>query len=221
MTMRQDFEACGGAYGLICRFPGEQTTDNGALFTTEYYLILKRMNFLLSSDLDNYKQIMEDCMQSDGMSQRKPGDNSQDSPDNMIALAVGSKAFGTNFAQRMLAYGRTTFPKYVYNQPNPGKFTWSAWMGRMPGLIGFMKICAGEKANPLELLCLYAGVIITMLQPHSNTSDKLLTQIMLEQMPDSLIKRLWNKYIKNAYGGINGVCQIYFPTNSPFRAYWT
>jgi len=223
--IRQDFQQLIGDFGLYVPRPGDSSSDNGALFTTEYYLILQRLNLLSSEDKDRYHALMSQCLTLGGLPLRKPGDNSLDGPDNMIALAVGSKAFSCDFAERIIKYGKTTFPHYVYNQPNPGKFTFSAWLGRQVGLIGFVKMCAGQKANIIERLALYVGFYITSRLPKESTSDKLLAHIMIEQLPNTIgarfVKRQWNSYIKKMYGGVGGLTAIYFSSpNSPFAKWW-
>lgn len=203
---------------------GETRSDNGALWTTEFYLCLKRLCCLTSADIFRYQLLMNQLIDSQGLTYRQPGLKVLDSPDNLIAFSAGSKALGCDFAKRILKYGKTTFPRYVYNPANPGKFTLESWFGRQPGLIGFLKYCAGEWVNPFEWLCLYIGIFLTMRKPFLDTSDKLLTELIVEQLPDSFIagfvKRKWKEYILKNYNGINGVVSIFFTGDNPFKKWW-
>lgn len=220
----KDFAVLKGDWNLMNSRPGESRSDNGALWTTEYYLCLKRLGILTGYDLDEYEDIMNQLIDSEGFTYRQPGLKVIDSPDNLIAFAVGSKAFGCDFAKRILRYGRTTFPRYVYNPKDPGKFKLEAWMGRQPGLIGFLKLSADEWVNPFEWLFLYVGIFLTMKKPFLDTSDKLLTELIVEQLPDSFmsgfVKRKWREYLEKNYNGINGVVSIFFTGENPFKKWW-
>lgn len=224
ISIKDDFKSLIGDWGLINSRPGETRSDNGALFTTEYYLCLKRHNQILPEDINSYHNLMAQLISPTGLTYRQPGFLAIDSPDNLIAFAIGSKVFGCDFAERIIKYGKSTFPRYLYNNVEPGKFCFQAWMGRQPGLIGFIKYCANKWVNPFEWLCLYVGIYLTMRKPKENTSDKMLTQLIVEQLPDSFIanrvKNHWNEYIIQTYGNLNNLVKIFFPDDNPFNWWW-
>lgn len=225
IDIRADFKSLIGDWGLITSRPGETRCDNGALFTVEYYLCLKRHKQILPNDIDDFQNLLNQLMIQPGMTLRQPGYIAIDSPDNLIAFAIATKVFGCDFAHRILSYGKTTFPRYVLNPVNPGKFEAQAWFGRQPGLIGFLKYCSGKWVNPFEWLCLYAGIIITTRKPKEDTSDKMLTQLIVEQLPNTFIankiKEYWFNYVKNTYGNLNNLVCIFFPGDNPFGRWWT
>lgn len=221
MDIREAFQSSVGDFGLYVPVPGQSSSDNGVLWTTEYYLILKRLGILTADDVTRCKELLSQCVNC-GLTLRKPGDHDLDSPDNMVAFAVASAAFDLPYAQMILDYGRSTFPHYVYNVPNPGKFTFQAWLGRQLGLIGFLRICAGYKASILQRLALTIGIYLTSRKSHSDVSDKLLAQLMTEQLPDnSVTKRFWNRYVHKEYGSVNTMVRLFFDPSSPFTQYWT
>lgn len=210
---------------------GQDSSDNGLLYTSEFFILLSRNSETARiAGWLTYSHIIDQCFRN-GNPCRRPGNLDQEGPDDLIGIAAASKALKTGHAAIMLAYGRSTrlpfipfFPGYIYNTPKPGKFTMNAWMGRMPGLIGHIRNCAGEKMNALNWAGIILGVLITVARPPEETSDRLLTELIVRSLPDTvlgrLVQRYWDTHIRQVYGSINSVVVFYFGNCHPFARYW-
>lgn len=195
-------------------------SDNGVLFTSQYYLLLA--HYGCSMPREEFYDTMGRTTR-DGNITRWPGNTAQEGPDDYIGLCAASRCWGTNHASLIYAYGRKHF--WNYNTENPGKFTFTSWLGRQPGLIGFIKYCAGRVMSPLEFLALHVGILISAFGKKEETSDKLLALTMLEVLKDHWIFRPINTFylwrIRQVYGSVNNLVRAYFGPAHPFSKWWT
>lgn len=224
-TLRTEIEA---GYidqnGFVRENQTDPYTDNGILYTSQYLIQLKRNGDLQPTDVEHFDQKILSCYAKTGLLNRRPADTSQEGPDDYIGLCSFSKECSDVMADEVNQYGRSTTPHYVYNNFNPGHFSWSAWLGRQVGFAAFIKLCAGDWTNPIEDLCLYTGLIITSLSNKSETSDRVLGQLIIDQLPNYpvsfLIKCWWNWRIKRLYGTFQQVMSVYFGPEHPLTKYY-
>lgn len=199
----------------------QPVSDNGVLFTSQYYILLKEHGLLTPDDVSAFIHKMR-FVNIDGNLKRYPSDTGKEGPDDYIGLCSASKALGTIDAHLIYEYGRKTF--WNYNNENPDEVTLESWLGRQPGLIGYIKYCAGHLMNPLEFLAIYVGTIITAFGKKEDTSDKLLALTMVSQLKNNLLFKplcsfyLWK--IRRTYGSINELVRVYFGLNHPFSKWW-
>lgn len=203
-------------YGLVTASPGDDTCDNGVLFTAQ--------KLLLAPQAPGEKELepIARCFSPyEGLLQRWPGNPALDGPDNFI----GACAVSRDFAGWLVQYGRTTRPHYVYNQTAPRVFTFRAWLGRQPGLIGFAKECAGEGSNWFERLCWNVGAVLTIRAKARDSrgvleaSDRLLVATALLS-PGRAIAYRWVAamywlHVRAAFGGLAGLFAAYFGAEHP------
>jgi hypothetical protein len=124
--------------------------------------------------------------------------------------------------------------RWVYNLRGPSlynpAFTLSNWLGRQPGLIGYIAYCAGQKVSPFQHLSMTLGLLLTMWEGKNprgewESSDRILGYLMLEQLSETypFYKWLNNLYIKNInkrFGSVNKLIATYFGPQHAFTKYW-
>lgn len=124
--------------------------------------------------------------------------------------------------------------RWVYNPKGPSTyypaFTLSNWLGRQPGLIGYLSYCAGERVSAFQHLAIIVGCLITMYESKNpqgqwESSDRMLTYLMLEQLSYTywvykLLNNLFIKSINKRFGSVNGLVKTFFGENHSFSKYW-
>jgi hypothetical protein len=194
-------------YGLVTLTGQPNGSDNGTLYTAQYLLLAAKAGEGISQEHINALYAISTCLDG-GNPIRHPGDFTQNSPDNLISCC----AVSTTFAAKVYDYG---WPIFNYNTPNPKSIDLSSWMGRQPGLIGYMQMRAGALVNPLRVLALFIGIALTAREPLSATSDRLLAQLIMDTIPitwytEGLIN-WWGKKTRSQYpNGINSCVMTYF-----------
>jgi len=126
---------------------GVGMSDNGPMFTSEYYIMLKRNGLLTPEDkIDYEQQIRSHFYINDGVGllQRSPGRMQQEGPDDYHGvLAAAYELNIPSLSHDILMYGIKNF--FMYNNEQPGKFhrlngefNWEGFQLRMPQLIAMM-----------------------------------------------------------------------------------
>lgn len=211
-------------FGYVMPRRNHGVSDNGVLFTSQYILLLQRLGQLDGETKAAYFNLMRNSFRDTGLLIRYPENFTQEGPDDHIGISAASLALELPFAKEIIDYGRKQLPPHLYNTENPGKWSKQAWLGRQLGLIGFMKLCAGYGCNPLEKLAMIVGFYLTSRKPKEDTSDRLLTQVMVEALPkglvNDLIKKWWHGHINKLYGDVRDLVSIYFGPDHPFSRYW-
>ena len=152
----------------------EPTTLNGVCYTGE---ALALMLSLKSPGIEEgWLQMLaalRSCELEPGLYQRLPkklGVTDQEGPDDyMGALAGFSGIRECRAADDMIAYGKRT--GFIYNNVNPGKFTFSAFMGRFPQIIGQMYWAAHRKGPPLSTAWAIASILFSLRRHWSKDQD--------------------------------------------------
>lgn len=188
--------------------------DNPSLFSAQAMLL---------SGFDSwpgYARFYNDSEVAQGFMHRYPGSQTDLSFDELI----GAATLDETVAREMLAYGRSHF--WVF-QPQGGKFTWSAWMGRYINLPAYVRHQArGLRWYELHYKLLWSlACVLSPLPPPSDTSGKLLMWVQIQKMRghywvcDRAIQ-FWNYKMRKQYvRGMRDVFAYYFGSSHPFVAY--
>ena len=180
-------------YGFIQ--PDGKPSGNGLRYTSEYYLTLKRLNLLTEEDQFEFKRLIASCEVRPGLLERHPvaWKGSQQGPDDYIAVAHASKEIAPQIARRILSYGLTT--GWVYNNVNPGKFTFKAWLGRQPQFVCHLFWCGGLEPGLIEKLWWSVTIIHASFKPKSDQDGWLLSWHLVNAAPDKgligVVKKWW------------------------------
>jgi hypothetical protein len=188
-------------------------SDNGTLYTAQYLLLAAKAGEGISQEHINALFAIQQCLNG-GNPIRRPGDFTQNSPDNLISCC----AVSTTFATTVYDYG---WPLFNYNTENPKSINLSSWMGRQPGLIGYMQMRAKAFVNPLRVLALFIGVWLTSREPLTSTSDRLLAQLIVDTLPVTWYTERfinwWGTKTRSQYArGINDCVLTYFGPQHTF-----
>lgn len=247
MSIRDDFQPYFDGNGLLAPNPIPAGTkigsDNGPMFTSEYYVILKKSNLLTDQDKLDFAQKIGQCIDSEGMLCRVPvgQEDGQEGPDDYYGVLDGCKQLGNVAIPRKLLWS-TIRHLGALNNENPGTWTWQSFLARQPQLIAAMISAAFPSwLNPMHLLIrlmafpLYivaAGSIFVscVSTPSSDTDSRRLSWHLLQTVvPTSLMCKLaslfWYHRLYNVDGakGMKGVAAIYYQPNSmdnPYAKYW-
>ena len=200
-------------YGLVTLIGQPHGSDNGVLFSTQYLVLCAKAGEGLDLNHVKVMNAIQACLNG-GNPVRAPGNMQLNSPDNLLAMSASYKG-------NALAVYNYGWPLFNYNTPSPGKFTIDSWLGRQIGLIGFIQMVAGKIVNPIRLLALYVGIWLTSRNPLTETSDRLLAQLMIDTMPNTWYTRplinWWHNTIRQQYAnGINDCVKLYFGPSHVF-----
>jgi len=212
-------------YGLVTLVGQPEGSDNGVLFSTQYLLLSKKLGEpFLAKEQGAVCLAIESCFDYDrAVTRRNPHNLDQDSPDNTIAMAGYSTVYNNRDIAKALYWRH--WPLFVYKTDSNAPLTTRAWLGRQIGLIGYLQACAGTWINPLRLLILAIGCYITSNADLHSTSDRLLTQLIMDTLPNKWYTRplitWWNNKIAKQYPlGINDVVYTYFGPQHVFTQVW-
>jgi hypothetical protein len=221
VSVFEDFSKYVDRYGLTQITPGEPalTTDNGALFTVEYFLLLNEQNKRI--ELERLKIVFKSLEQKTDngvVTLRYPGCRTTDSMDNATALIVFSELFdGSRLSKELYKHGELTTARriddaqdearsfkyypiaWLYNKCNPPRqfynvrpYDWSiqSWWGRSPGFMGLLELSALDRTSWFRLFALWLGQFLPLFQPKNETSDKKLTYIVWQWLKTR--GKFWN-----------------------------
>jgi hypothetical protein len=219
--------------------PGKFGCDNN-MFTSEYYIFLKKNGQLTDQDKLDYATKMNACISNNLLSRVPIGQNDgQEGPDDLVAIANGCRELGNTAIPRTLLWGMIRYLGFL-NNVNPGTFTEDSFLARQPQLIAAMINAAFPSMwNPLHYLVrhwafffyLVAAVTIFISCINDPTSDtdgrRLSWHLMNNMKKNSLMcwiasyfwtKRLYKDYPK----GMSDVAAIYYhpQPDNPYAKYW-
>lgn len=237
--LRDEIRAYKDGAGYVCPnipIPYEMKgCDNGAMYTSELYVMLKLRGEDSAFDAYDWATLIQRCMQQPGLLWRSPNDYSQDGPDNMIAVLAASKVLGVpDIAQSILSWGLSH--KGCFNNVDVDKFTWQACLFRQPQLI-YAALCAANKVRWWHApLALWSAITIAIAGFNSDvnldTDARRLSWFLSLATQDSWLCRqatkIWKwKLLKDYPGqqlgnpgkGLEGVRRIYFQKDHPFIIY--
>ena len=243
MSIRQEIIPYTDANNLVspCLTHGIlKGSDNGPMYTSEYYVILQKLNELTPADTANYKNKINTCINEEGMLCRVPigQDDGQEQVDDYYGVLNGCKQLKiTSIPRRFL---KAIFKyKGSMNNESPGTFQWDAFMPRQLQLMAAMISAAFPSWwNPIHVLIriffwhlyLYTAIIIATscigTDPSSTDPRRLSWHLVQTVSSHSLLCRLasyiWYWRLYKDYGplGMQAVAKLYYQDNHPFQRYW-
>jgi len=209
MSTLDDFYSYRDRFGLIQITPGEPavTSDNGALFTVEYFLLLSDQERRI--ELPRLKQVMSSLelkTENGVVTLRYPGCRYTDSMDNATAMIIFSELFDdSRLSKELYKHGELTAarriddaqdqersfnyypiawiingfkaPRRFYNV-RPNDWSIQSWWGRSPGFMALLKLSALDRVSLFKYFALWVGQFLPLFQPKTETSDKKLTYVV-------------------------------------------
>jgi hypothetical protein len=246
MGLREDFQSYFDGNGLIAPNPVPQGTlkgsDNGPMYTSEYYIMLKKSGLLTDKDIQDFQSKIGQCIDIEDLLNRVPVDqlDGLEGPDDYYGVLDGCKQLGNTKIPRQFLWA-VIKNKGALNNVSPGVWSWQSFLIRQPQLLTSMIAAAFPSfINPLHLLIrflslplfLIAAVAIAVScwgSPTSDTDSRRLSWHLWQCVGKVsllcwLASKVWLWRLYSDYGsnGMKAVASIYYhpqPTN-PFSTYW-
>jgi hypothetical protein len=251
MGIRDDFEDYWDGNGLLCPNPvGKgvgQGSDNGTMFTSEYFIILQKLGIIIESEKEKWESLIRSCMLEPGLTIRAPNDISTDAPDNFYGILSAAKNLGNTAVPRdILWYGIKNFG--FYNPENPGKLVgsdgninWSSFQWRQfqmvaamisasfPSLVNPLHFIVRIIALPLFFIAAISILISCINEPTDSTDPRRLSWHLIQTTSSTslmcfLASLVWFKRLYKDYGqdGMRAVAKIYYQPKgvNPYSIWW-
>lgn len=232
VVLRDEILAYTDADGLVspqATQPNQNNaSDNGVLFTSDYYVLLARLGQLNDVDYINYSSLIrKKCTTMVGLLNRGPDNTNQEAPDDYYGLFSACQSLGLEILpSQIIQYGWDNWGNY--NNVNPGKFTWVSFLARQPQLI--CAAYAAARSAPLWIypLRVYTAIVIAtscINAPVGDTTSRRLAYHLINTMsPVSEICRIaakiwFRRLLKDYPNGMQGVNDIYFGPDHPLAKY--
>jgi len=208
-------------FGLIQISPGQPaiTSDNGALFTLEYFLLLNDQEKKI--EIERLKIVLRNLEQKTDngiVTLRYPGCPTTDSMDNATALIIFSELFdNSRLSKQLYQHGELTTARRIddaqdqersfkyypiawllnsFNAPkrfyNVRPYDWSiqSWWGRSPGFMALLELSAIDRTSWIRYFALFVGQFLPLFQSKTETSDKKLTYLVWQWLKTR--NKFWN-----------------------------
>lgn len=144
MTLREEIKAFTDADGLVAPNPVSPTdtltSDNGPMFTSEYFLLLALRGELNPSDAADWRSRILQCFKEPGLLCRVPvkyGIFSQEGPDDYYGILAASSVLDPSIAEAVLTYGQSRqyplAPIFDYIQERTGDVWWLRLLRKVLG----------------------------------------------------------------------------------------
>jgi hypothetical protein len=245
MALRDEFIPYTDGNNLLAPGPVAPTgsgSDNGPMYTSEWYVMLQKSGQLTPQDLIDFQTRIGACVNSQGMLCRVPvGQNDgQEQVDDYLGVLNACKALGNTKIPRQFLLAIFKNLGFMDNV-NPGsKSNWAAFMPRQLQLMAAMVSAAFPSwKNPLHILIrwyckplfIYAAIIIATscigTDPGNTDARRLSWHLQNNVKGSSILCRLaawiWTNRLKKDYlNEMQDVAAIYYqphPVN-PYSKYW-
>jgi len=240
--LRNDFAKVRDEYGLIQ--PGNGSGGNGLRYTSDYLLILKRLGFCKTDDINDFEQVTKRCRAGviPGCYNRSPVNTDQEGPDDYVALAAADR----DIAFDIFTYGVNN--NWIYCNVEPGiKYNWtwevfrryvlgkkdrthrlSALFFRQPQLIAHFYYAASFKCPLWRKLAWFLSIWYTSFSETKGQDDWVLsnhliiTYLMSSQRTwyQDWVCNYWGKQFKKTWpGGFKELLTKYFGWEHPLAKY--
>ena len=245
MSIRDDFQGYVDgnnllAPNLVGPSPGKGS-DNGPMYTSEYFIMLKKMGLITASDEIDYATRISTCINSSGMLNRAsvPTDMYQEGPDDYYGVLNACMELNLVDMPRRFLW---TLIRHVgfLNNTTPGKWTGSAFLARQPQLVCAMVAAAFPSLkNPLHYIVRLAALPLFMISavvllvscigaPTSDTDARRLAwhlgnNVSKVSVLTWLAYKVWLIRLKKDYTNeMKGVAEIYYhpQPDNPYAKYW-
>ena len=183
-----------------------RTSDNGVMFTSEYYIMLNRNGLLQQGDVQNYQNLIGSCI-SGGQLHRGPGDTTEDTIDDHLGVLAGYAEFNLS-ANFTLPLDLWRFPQLVY--------AWALAKG-VPSLVML----------PLAIINAFIIGFSSMSDTYGDADARRLNWDLYQATKRkswlaSLAGSFWHGRQVVIYGPnvMRAVAATYYQTGHPFIQYW-
>ena len=217
-------------------------SDNGPMFTAEYYVMLKKLGQLTDQDAIDFNQKISQCITPEGLLCRVPigKDDGLEGPDDQYGVLNGCMQLGITKIPRGILWCLIRYFGCLNNE-SPGTWTIKSFLARQSQLIACLVAASFPSwKNPLHIAIrflffpwfLYAAIgiaIAGMGQDLGNADYRRLPWHVWQTLkPVSLTcwlagkiftKRLYSQYPT----GMRGVAELYYQKANPvhpFIEYW-
>jgi hypothetical protein len=219
--------------------PGQRGSDNAPMFTSELYVMIKKMKQFADQDRVDFDRLIGACVTPEGMLARVPYPEriGQEGPDDYLGVLNGCKTIGNTEIPRKFLWALVSHFGFM-NNDNPTMITWESFLARQPQLIGAMVAAAFPSwKNPLHFLArlvalpffFVAAVSIAIScigAPQSDTDARRLSWHLQNTTKGVslmcwLASLLWMRRLyKDFPNGMKDVAALYYQPGHPFAKYW-
>lgn len=245
MAIRDDFKPYIDGNNLLAPQPISPGTikgsDNGPMFTSEYFVMLKKHGYLTASDVYQYRNRIKNCIDSNGILNRVPvgQQDGQEQVDDYYGVCNGCIELGSTdipkgFLKAMIKY------LGCLNNVNPGTWTGASFFLRQPQLVASMISAAfPSMKNPIHWLIrltalpLYVYSAATLLiscwnAPPSDTDARRLAWhlgncVSKVSLLNWLAYKVWLKRLRKTYpNGMSDIAAVYYQPigRNPYENWW-
>lgn len=234
--MRADFAQYTDPDGLVSQDinPGINTSGNGLLYTSYYYTYLDMYGVLTDADRQRWTQIVQACRKDgiNGLYNRTPTKTDQEGPDDYygITMSASPRVTETQMASDVFQYGQNNYVlavvNWVFNNQNPGQFSFSAWMGRQPQFVAHVEMAVDRLPEmwrrPVWMLTL---LLSKTGNPDGNQEIVLNWPLAANVNPKlfgmRMVAKDWKRRVQRNYAnGMKQVFSTYFNNPSHPLAVW-
>lgn len=215
-------------------------SDNGCMFTAEYYTMLKRLGQLTDQDRIDFNQKISQCINPQGMLCRVPvgQDDGLEGPDDYYAVLNGCKQLENVTIPRKLLWATIRYLGFL-NNVKPGQETRPSFLVRQLQIVAAMISASFPSyfnpfhwiirllAFPLFFISAIVIFISCIDAPASDSDSRRLSWHLIQTVkPISIVCKLaslpWYHRLYNTYGvsGMRGVAARYYEINHPFIKWW-
>lgn len=221
-----DFAPYRDRFGLIQNNPGG-SSGNGLRYTSEYYILKFRYGLFTKEDQTEFSRIVNSCSIQKGLLCRIPGDPGQQGLDDYVAVSTASMIFELFFAEDFKLYGLKNWN--VYNNPNPGHFSWRAWFGRFPGLLAHFYYSSNDVPSWFKTASWTLSVLFCALTAKDSQDEWVLSSHLIiayewsgsRTWIQDQVCHIWRGKFRKQWGidGMSKLLEKYFGHKHPLSKY--
>lgn len=208
----------------------QDTTGNGLLYTSLYYILLYEHKELTEQDRQDFDRIVRSCMQEPGLldrSKTKPED--QNSRDDYIGVCVASRLMQLAISHDICEYGKTHGPlwfKWYYkntNEKSSLSVFFRAWFGRWIEVPALIQKCAFYKPNIFRRLYVFFKLLTSSVNDDVSCLINSLICIAFRRqshLMDFSIMLYQIRLHKKHENGLKSVLERLLEPQHPIAKYW-
>lgn len=214
--------------------PEDHSTDNALLFTSTFFAlshVLGTDNFIIDRLRNAFITFIKCCQVEKNvfLYNRFPDCPGNNAHDDLIGICTFFKLNGISASPLLNEFEVRRWFLDVENYKEPYSISWwlnskkLRWqLNRHNGLKAYVKFCANESLDFMDLLRFSTGVLAPTLLDKSNTSAKLLSLLMVIGTKSSTSKsinwtrRLFLDKLKKQYSSVDELMEIYYGKAHPF-----
>ncbi len=202
-------------------------SDNGTMYTSEYFIMLKKNSVLTEEDKEDYEDRIEPCIDLEGMLNRAPNDSDQEGPDDYYGVLNGCMELGNVSIPRRFLKALIRNLGFL-NNSQPEKWTLNSFLARQMQLTCCMVNASFPSwVNPLHWLVrilasplyLYSAICLLVSCIGTDTGDTdarrlawhLGNNVGKRSLLCWLAYKVWLRRLYKDYaGGMSDVAKIYY-----------